>query len=436
MEIERLSHEGRGVAHYPDGKTLFIRNALPGETVDFIVQKKHRQYDEALATEIIAASPLRVLPKCAAFGRCGGCSFQHLGSEAQILLKENGLREKLLQAKIEPEEWAPPLQAEVWAYRHKARLGVRFVRKKNKVLVGFRELDSQFLSDVERCEVLHASVGPHLEYLKQSLMDFSNRESIAQIEVAVDDLHTALVFRHLAPFSEADLLKLKALSETLNWVIFLQPGGLNTIHQIYPEEPVDLHYRIPLKSGEADIHFMPGDFTQVNLSLNSKMIQQAMAWMDLKPHESVIDLFCGLGNFTLPLASYAGEVRAVEGEEAMVNRARKNAERQGFQKIQFFTSNLFELKENEAFYGAVDQLFLDPPRAGAEAVVRHIEYWNPQRILYVSCDASSLTRDLAILIHEKGYRLRKIGVMDMFPHTAHLEVMACLERPARRGKSA
>ena len=428
MEIKRLSHEGRGIAHYPDGKMIFIRDALPDEAVEFAVKKKHRQYDEGVATEILKASPLRVIPKCEAFGRCGGCALQHLDAYAQILAKEGWLREKLIQAKVEPQSWLAPLQAEVWGYRHKARLGVRFVRKKEKTLVGFRELESNYLSDVERCEVLHPSIGTHLDALKLRLDGLSNRESIAQIEVAADGVRTALVIRHLTPFIAEDEPILKALHDDFGWIIFLQPGGMHTIHQVYPVEKVDLHYSVPLKAGRAEIHFAPGDFTQVNFSVNEKMIEQALALMDLKGGETVLDLFAGLGNFTLPIASHAAKVLAVEGEAVMVNRARENAEKQGFGQIEFFAANLFELKDHEPFYTKVDQLFLDPPRAGAEAVVRNIEHWKPKKILYVSCDSSSFVRDLAILVHEKGYILKQVGVMDMFPHTAHCESMALLER--------
>lgn len=428
MDIEKLSHEGRGIGRDEAGRTVFVRGALPGEQVEIVIKKKHRQFDEAVASEILKASPARVTPRCEAFGRCGGCTLQHVAPETQILEKEAVLREKLHQQKLTPATWLPPLQDEVWGYRTKARLGVRFVRKKDATLVGFRELESNFLTDMHRCEVLHPSVGEHIDVLRDALNTLSNRESIAQIEVAVDAYQTALIFRHLTPFTPEDLATLEALHQQLGWVIFLQPGGLSTIHQVYPAEKIRLSYDIVMEKAKINIEFVPGDFTQVHAGLNQKMIEQALRLMNLQGTETVLDLFCGLGNFSLPIATQAAKVIAIEGDAGMVERARQNALRQNFTQVSFGVSNLFELKEKEPFDGIVDQLFLDPPRAGAEAVVREIERWQPKRIVYVSCDTSTLARDLAILVHEKGYRLSAIGVMDMFPQTAHVESMAVLDR--------
>ncbi len=427
LKIEKLSHDGRGIAHHPDGKLIFVRNALPGEEVVLEVKRKQRHYDEALALEIHYPAAERVLPKCAAFGRCGGCGLQHLEVSAQILAKQSWLQEKLAQVKVEPQAWLPPLQEAVWGYRHKARLGVRFVRKKERVLIGFREAESNFLTDMQRCEVLHPSVGEHLQELAALLESLSIKDQIAQIEVAVDDTQTALIIRHLQPFSAEDLVKLEALYTQFGWIVFLQPKGLESIHQLYPAEKITLSYTVMGKT-PIRILFQPGDFTQVNFSLNAKMIRQALDLLNPQSTETILDLFCGLGNFSLPIAQYAGKVIAVEGEATMLNRARENAQQQGIHNIEFFVSNLFELQKKDAFYGKVDQLFLDPPRAGAEAVVQNIELWSPQRIVYVSCDPVTLVRDLAILAHDKKYTLEKIGVMDMFPHTAHMETMALLTR--------
>ncbi len=427
LNVEKLSHDGRGIAHHADGKLVFVRNGLPGEAVSFELKRKHRQYDEALALEIQNPAVGRVEPRCAAFGRCGGCALQHLDVSVQIQAKQIWLEEKLIQAKLNPEVWLPPLQEKVWGYRHKARLGVRFVQKKNRVLVGFREAESNFLTDMNRCEVLHPSVGEHLQDLERSLAALSIRDQIAQIEVAVDEQHTALIIRHLKPFSAEDLLQLEQLHQTWGWAIFLQPKGLDSIHQLYPLEPIQLSYTVWGKT-PIRIPFGPGDFTQVNFSLNAKMIRQALDLLDPQADETILDLFCGLGNFSLPIAQYAGRVIAVEGEPKMLERARQNAVAQGIDNIQFFESNLFELAQQAPFYGPVDKLFLDPPRAGAEQVVRQIKRWDPRRIVYVSCDPATLVRDLALLVHEGGYALEKIGVMDMFPHTAHVETMAVLRR--------
>ena len=427
LKIEKLSHDGRGIAHQVDGKLVFVRNGLPGEDVVVEIKRKQRHYDEALAVEINNPSSDRVSPKCAAFGRCGGCSLQHLDVSAQILAKQDWLKEKLAQVKIVPQEWLAPLQEKVWGYRHKARLGVRYVKKKDRVLIGFREAESNFLTDMQRCEVLHPSVGEYLHELEEIVGALSIKDQIAQIEVAVDDTQTALIIRHLKPFTEEDLLKLEVLYTQFGWIVFLQPKGLESIHQIYPAEKVQLSYTVMGKT-PIRIPFQPGDFTQVNFSLNIKMIRQALDLLNPQPTDTILDLFCGLGNFSLPIAQYAGQVIAVEGEESMLNRARENAKNQGIDNVEFFASNLFELQKDAPFYGQMDQLFLDPPRAGAEAVVQNIEYWKPKRIVYVSCDPVSLVRDLAILVQDKKYKLEKIGVMDMFPHTSHLETMALLTR--------
>jgi len=425
VKVKNLSHEGRGIAHYENGKTIFIRNALPEETVEFQLTKKRRQFDEAKATEIVEPSPLRITPKCNVFNICGGCSLQHLAPESQIALKQDWLAEKLTQLKLEPQTWLAPLQAKVWGYRHKARLGVRYVRKRDEVLVGFREAESNFLTNMGRCEVLHPSVGEHIDEIKTMLTSLTVRETIPQIEVAVDDTHTALIIRHLEPIPGTDLEKLKALHDKLQYVVFLQPKGLDSIHQIFPTEPVSLNYQLP---NQAHIHFKPTDFAQVNFSLNPLMIQQALQLLNPQKDETVLDLFCGLGNFTLPIASLAKKVIGVEGDAAMLNRAKDNAETQGFDNIEYHTANLFDFDEQAPFSIKVDILLLDPPRAGAEAVCTQIKYFAPKRIVYVSCDPSTLVRDLAILVHQHGYTLQSIGVMDMFPHTSHVESMALLEK--------
>lgn len=427
VNIEKLSQEGRGIA-FIQGKITFIKGALPGETVQLRLSKKHRRYDEAKATEILTASPLRVLPRCKVFEICGGCALQHFDAQAQIAAKQEALAEKLRQAKISTSEWLLPLQAEIWGYRHKARLGVQFVRKKNATLIGFREAETNSLTDTDICEVLHPSIGQHLAFLKASLNNLSIRAEIPQIEIAVDETCTALIIRHLVPIPTEDLSKLELLYQQTGWVLFLQPAGLDSITQLFPAEQVDLKYTVySLRGQEIKIHFQPADFTQINFSLNAKMIKQALELLNIQPNQTILDLFCGLGNFTLPIATQAAKVIAVEGDPAIVERARVNAAKQGFNNIEFYTSNLFDLHAAEPFYTAVDQLFLDPPRTGAEAVVRNIEKWQPRRIVYVSCDPATLVRDLAILVHEKNYKLVKIGVMDMFPHTRHVESMALLE---------
>ncbi len=427
-KIEKLSHDGRGIA-YIEGKITFIKNALPGEEVAFERTKRHRQYDEGKTLEILNPSPLRVTPRCTVFGVCGGCALQHLDPVTQLDFKQHSLAEKLSQAQIEPQAWLPPLQAKVWGYRHKARLGVRFVRKKNEVLVGFREADSNFLTNMNRCEVLHPTAGEQLEKIKALLTTLSIREEIPQIEVAIDETHTALIFRHLVPMPDADRAKLKTLHDTLGYVILLQPKGLDSIHQIFPEEKATLQYTsLPATDSEPSIRipFEPTDFVQVNFSLNPLMVKQALDLLAPTATDTVLDLFSGLGNFSFPLARRAGRVIAVEGDARMTARGKLNAEREGLSHLEFHTADLFDLTPPGAFYIKADKMLLDPPRAGAEALCRNIERFAPDRIVYVSCDPATLVRDLEILVKEKGYVLQKIGVMDMFPHTAHVESMALL----------
>jgi 23S rRNA (uracil1939-C5)-methyltransferase len=444
--VNKLTTDGRGLA-FIDGKATFIKNALPGETVNIKYIKQKRQYDEAEATEIIKASPERVEPKCQVFGICGGCSLQHLNPSAQIYYKELWLKEMLTQAGLQPKAWLAPLQAEVWGYRQKARLGVRFVRKKDEVLVGFREAMSNFITNTTRCEILNPLIGTHLQALKEVLTTLSIKEHIAQIEVAGSNEGVALVFRHLVPMPEADLAKIIALAKQYHWLIYLQSGGLDTITQVYPEEQVELSYTLfchPRAGGDPQtdtqnfmdprlrgdetlqFRFRPQDFTQVNLSLNAAMVAQALVLLELKPEDTVLDLFCGLGNFTLPLALKSKQVQGLEGDAYMTELAAHNAQKNKITNARFALANLFEVEALKPFTGKVDKLLLDPPRVGAEAVVRNIHLWQPERILYVSCHPATLVRDLTILVNEQGYILEKIGVMDMFPHTNHVEAMALL----------
>ncbi len=423
--VSKLTTDGRGLA-FIEGKATFIKGALPSETVTIKYLKRKRQYDEAEVVEILTPSTERVVPKCKVFGICGGCSLQHLDSVAQIYHKELWLRELLERSDLQVQAWLQPLQKNIWGYRHKARMGVRFVRKKDEVLVGFREAESNFLTNTERCEILHPGIGEHLQELKQVLTTLSIKDHIAQIEVAGSDAGVALVFRHMVPVPSDDLAKIIALAQKYHWFIYLQSGGLETIQQVYPLEKVTLSYRLP--SYDLSFHFRPQDFTQVNMSLNEAMVQQALALLDLKAEDQVLDLFCGLGNFTLPLARHAKNVMGVEGDGHMTELAAQNAQHNGISNAKFAMANLFEPEALKPLAMKVDKLLLDPPRAGAEAVVRAIKLWDPERIVYVSCHLSSLVRDLDILVKEQGYVLEKIGVMDMFPHTNHVESMALLTK--------
>ncbi|MCD6046638.1 MAG: rlmD [Gammaproteobacteria bacterium] len=421
MKITKLSHEGRGIGH-DNGKTQFVMNALPGEEVTIQKLKKHSKYDEAIAIEILEPSPERVNPPCQHFLVCGGCSLQHLDSRAQIVFKENQLKEQLQHfGHCEAKEIMLPLQADVLGYRRKARLGVKYVAKKNKVLVGFRELNGRYLADIHYCPVLHPQFGNLIAPLSELFYSLSIRDQIPQVECAMGDEEAALIIRHLAPFTEEDLTQLKQFAESHNLAIFLQPKGPESIHKLIPnDENLFLTYALP--NHHVTLAFHPADFTQVNTSINRQMIDQALHLLELKNTDEVLDLFCGIGNFSLPIARYAKSVLGVEGDPKMVQRATDNAKRNHLENVRFTAADLtkeFAFAKNLR----INKVLIDPPRSGGYEVLPHLLALNPERIVYVSCNPSTLARDAEYLTTH-GYILEKAGVMDMFPHTQHVESMA------------
>jgi len=425
-DVESLTHEGRGLARVA-GKAVFIDGALAGERVRFRYTRQQRHFDEGRVVEVLSPSPQRVAPRCPHFSLCGGCSLQHQDPAAQIAMKQEILADVLRRiGGVEPERWLPPLAAGHWGYRRKARLGVRFVAKKGKTLVGFREKGSGFLADLSRCEVLDAEVGERL-YAIASLVDgLSIRDQIPQIEMAKGDGPCVLVFRVLAPPSPSDLEALLAFAATTHLRVYLQEGGPETIRPL-PGQAVDLSYRLPAFA--AQIHFQPTDFTQVNLELNRLMVSRAVELLDPQPQDRVLDLFCGLGNFTLPLARRAAAVLGVEGEAGLVERARRNAEANGLANVRFEARDLYGALAGAAWTAErFDKALLDPPRAGALQVLDMLPAAGVRRLIYVSCFPATLARDAERLVKGLGYRLRAAGAMDMFPHTAHLESMALFER--------
>jgi 23S rRNA (uracil1939-C5)-methyltransferase len=429
--IESLTHDGRGVTHVA-GKVVFVAGALPGEEVMFRYTGRHGSYDEGDVLEVLQASPQRITPRCAHFGICGGCSLQHLSPADQIAAKQARLLDNLSRmGQVAPDEVLPPLTAEAWGYRRKARLGVRYMPREQVVRVGFRERNSRFLADLKRCDVLHPAVGERIGALAELVNRLSIRDQIPQIEVAVGDDNVALVFRHLAELSGADKDALCAFGREHEMVIFLQPGGPRTVQRLWPPqaepEAVKLSYRLP--AYDVELCFEPTDFTQVNQPLNRLMIDRALALLDPQPEERILDLFCGLGNFSLPLARRAGHVVGVEGEAGLVERARENARRNGQDNVEFHVADLTADLAAEPWYGAgFDKLLLDPPRSGAAVVVENLPAPLPRRIVYVSCDPATLARDAGTLVKGLGYRLVSAGVMDMFPHTAHVESIALFVR--------
>lgn len=419
--IRALSHDGRGIANI-DGKTTFIRGALPNETVDFLYTRKRGSYDEGVIENVIIASENRATPPCEYFGTCGGCNFQHLKTDKQIEHKQAVFLEQLKAiGETAPTTLLPALTATTLGYRRKARLGVKYVIKKERVLVGFRELNGRYLANMENCQILHPKIGKHLGLFSALIASLDIYNAIAQIEVAVGDDQTALVFRHLKPINGTDLEKLTAFAEAHQFAIYLQPKGPDTIHKIYPKDNQPLlHYSLP--SLNLEFAFHPTDFIQVNKAINEQMLTQALTLLDLKPTDVVLDLFCGLGNFSLPLAQKAKKVIGIEGDETMVKRATENALKNKCLNTEFHTANLFET-DQPLLNQRVDKIVLDPPRAGAIEIIPLLCNISPELILYVSCNPATLARDTKALI-ENGYRLDKAGVMDMFPHTSHVEAMA------------
>ncbi|WP_462320598.1 23S rRNA (uracil(1939)-C(5))-methyltransferase RlmD [Halochromatium sp.] len=451
-EIESLAHDGRGVARV-EGKTLFVFGALAGERVRCRLTRRLRRHDEAVAIEVLEPSPKRVEPRCAHFGVCGGCALQHMDPEAQIENKQAILADVLQRiGGLAPARWLPPLAAEQaeahWGYRRKARLGVRWVPKKGRVLVGFRERGSSFIADVRRCEVLQPAVGAGLEALARLIEGLSIRERLPQIEVAQGDGPVVLVFRVLDPPSAADCDRLLGFAAETGFHIYLQEGGVETVRPL-PGQGAELSYSLPNQG--LTLAFEPTDFTQVNLELNRRMIDQALRLLDPQPDERVLDLFCGIGNFTLPLARHARELVGVEGDAGLVARAETNAARNGIENAQFFAADLYAQtpRQGDSQSGGLaragaqtsssssaaapwlepfDKALLDPPRSGALEVLDGLAATGVRRILYVSCYPATLARDAAKLVGELGFKLEAAGAMDMFPHTAHLEAMALFER--------
>lgn len=423
-QIESLSHDGRGVARI-DGKTVFIDGALGGERVKFRYSKKHSKYDEGRVVEILTSAPDRVEAKCQHYGVCGGCSLMHMAPEAQLVLKQKTLMEQMNHfGHIEPEQWIEPMTGPLWGYRRKARLGVKHVPKKERVLVGFREKGTPYLALLDKCEVLDPRIGTRLGELGIMIATLAAYNRIAQIEVAMDDKHTALVFRNLDPLSESDQKLLIAYGQKNDLWIYLQSGGPDTITAIWPTSP-QLSY-----TPEPDVNliFEPSDFTQVNDTINQNMIQRAMALLEVCAEDRVLDLFCGLGNFSLPLAKRVNTVVGVEGDAALVKHAQNNAKLNQLDNATFEQADLTKtaLKDYSWAKGGFNKILLDPPRSGAFEVLPQLVDLGAERIVYVSCNPATLARDAGELVHKHGYTLVSAGIMDMFPHTSHVESIALL----------
>jgi 23S rRNA (uracil1939-C5)-methyltransferase len=449
-EVVDLAHDGRGIARI-DGKAVFIEGALPGERVRFRVFKRRRQLDEAGLVEVLTASPDRVVPKCAHFGICGGCSLQHLAPAAQLAAKERQLLDNLERiGRVRPERVFAPLRGPEWAYRRRARLGIKYVHKKGRVLAGFREREKPYIADIRRCEVLLERFASLPEDLAALVETLSLRDSIPQVEVAAGDpadgdpgagdgtagdgaaggptATAALVFRVMEAPTPDDLDKLAAFGEQHAVQIHLQSGGLDTVRPLR-DGYAPLRYRVD--ENRVTLEFGPVDFIQVNREINISMVAAAMELLQPTAADTVLDLFCGLGNFTLSLGARAARVVGVEGDAALVAKARANAIRNGRDNVEFCVDNLFEPARLGAWaQSPYDLVFLDPPRAGAAEILERMPQWRPRRLVYISCHPGSLARDAGILVEGQGYRLIGAGVMDMFPHTTHVESIAVFEQVA------
>lgn len=434
--VAALTHDGEGVVR--EGKAAFIAGALPGERVRFRRTRRHRQHDEAELLEVLEPSPSRVEPRCAHFGVCGGCALQHLAPEAQLAAKETELRDNLQRVgRVSPDNWLAPLRGPVWSYRRRARLGSKFVTKKDRVVVGFRERLAPYVAEVKRCEVLAAPVGELIESLAALLNGLALRQRIPQIEVAVADNDVALVLRVLETPPEQDLQRLREFAAQHPVRFYLQPGGLDSVQALDAgsERPaVPLHYALP--QFDLQLEFRPTDFIQINAAINQELVARAVDMLELTSASQVLDLYCGLGNFTLALARRAARVVGVEGESGLVERARHNAVRNRISNAEFHVANLSRRPEPTQpwLQGGYTHVLLDPPRAGAIEVLASIGALKPRRLLYISCHPGSLARDLGVLVHEQGMRLVAAGVLDMFPHTTHVESLALLEPATGRGR--
>ncbi|MCD9087572.1 23S rRNA (uracil(1939)-C(5))-methyltransferase RlmD [Stenotrophomonas sp. SY1] len=429
-EILDLSHDGRGVARREGegGKVTFISGALPQETVMAEQTGKSRHFDEARTVEVVKASPHRVEARCPHFGVCAGCVLQHLEESQQIVAKQRVLMDNLERiGHVKPGAVLPPLAGDSWGYRRKGRFSVRRVEKKDKTLVGFRELDPRFVADLSQCLTVIPEIGTKVSALSTFIETLDGKRDIPQIEFIGGDAAIALTVRHLQPLSDADAQAWIAFGQEHGFAIYLQSGGLETVKPLWPAEGVALSFALP--QWNVELAFRPLDFIQVNAKLNQQMIAHALTLLDAQPDERVLDLFCGLGNFTLPLARTVREVVGVEGEAGLVARAKENAERNGLSNAQFFAADLTQDQRHTPWMKqGFDKLLLDPPRSGAIDVLQQLPLKQFKRIVYVSCHPGSLARDAGYLVNEQGFTLVSAGAMDMFPHTAHVESIAVFEK--------
>ncbi len=427
--IESLDHEARGITRL-EGKTIFVEGALPGERVEFSSYRKKPTYEIARVERVLAASSSRVVPKCPHFGVCGGCSMQHFDAAAQVAAKQRVLESNLWHlGRLVAEQLYAPIQGAQWGYRFRARLSARLVPKKGGMLIGFHERKSSYVADMQECPNLPQHVSDLLMPLRELVAGLSISTAMPQIEVAVGEYMTALVLRILEPINAADEALLRAFADRHGVVFYLQPKGPASVYRFYPLEGAQLSYRLP--DYNIEHFFAPTEFTQVNHAINRVLVRRAMTLLDPRQGERIADMFCGLGNFTLPIARSGAKVVGIEGSAELVRRAGENAAANGLDAlVEYGVSNLFEATpESLAVLGHFDKMLIDPPREGAVELVKAIDDSDgPGRIVYVSCNPATLARDAAILVHQKNYRLCGAGVVNMFPNTSHVESIALFEK--------
>ncbi len=430
--IDSIAHDGRGVGRSKDGKVVFVDYALPGEKVRYVPVMNRKSYLLGSTIEVLEKSEHRVEAQCAVFGECGGCVLQHLDEKIQIQYKQQQLLENLKKiGNVQPEELLPPITGPAWGYRRRARLGAKFVPKKGGMIVGFRERNSSYIQPTDNCAVLNSNVSDLLPDLRSTLEQTSCNDKIPQVEISVADNAMVMIVRHLQTFVQSDLDLLTEFAKRNDLQVFLQPGNLKSVHPLYPTKPDALFYELP--EFDIKIEFLPTDFIQVNAGINQQLISQAVNLLDIQAQDTVLDLFCGVGNFTLPLARKSKYVVGVEGDQALVNRALHNKKINGLQHVDFNLGDLFKEDMSSSSHGdwlekKFDKVLLDPPRSGAAEMIKRMPEFGASKVVYVSCGPATLARDAGVMVNEYGYRMTQAGVIDMFTHTAHVESIAVFEK--------
>ena len=432
IQIDSMAHDGRGVGRGEDGKVVFVDFALPGEKVLYVPVMNRKSYLFGTTIEVLEPSEHRIEPKCPVFGDCGGCVLQHLDENVQIKYKQQQLLENFKKiGGVQPDALLEPMTGKHWGYRRRARLGAKFVPKKGGMIIGFRERNTSYIQPTDKCEVLYPEVSAMFPDLRETLEKTSCNDKIPQIEISVADNAVVMIVRHLDTFVQNDLDLLTEFAKRNNVQLFLQPGNLKSVHPLYPEKPDALFY--DFEQFDIRIEFLPTDFIQVNGSINEPLVARSIELLDVQKHDRVLDLFCGVGNFTLPLARFSDHVVGVEGDQALVNRAIHNRQINGLDGVDFHYGDLFKEDMSPSSHGdwleqKFDKILLDPPRSGAAEMIKRLPAFGASKVVYVSCGPATLARDAGVMVNEHGYRMTYAGVIDMFPHTAHVESIAVFEK--------